>query len=153
MLTTISPRTHELRNEVVEELILDLVSESRGELDTSRIGGGRSRGMGAKRGKAGKRGHKVPLGEAYLSEEREAISATDREVQAVAKPSEVAKPNVPPKSLTVTCPDVEARARKLPLLRSRSNYAMPFGLMTRCVSASSPPILLVLACASQPGTC
>jgi hypothetical protein len=60
-----------LRNEVVEELILDRVSESGAELDTllmSRVNPERRRAQRAedeeKRGKTRKRGHKAPLGEA-----------------------------------------------------------------------------------------
>jgi hypothetical protein len=36
--------SHELRNEVVEDLIPDLVSESRGELDIELVSDGRNRG-------------------------------------------------------------------------------------------------------------
>src|SRR5260370_31542956 len=68
---------HELRNEIVEELILDRVSESGAELDTllmSRVNPEGRRAQRAedeeKRGKTRKRGHKAPLGEAQLSEEK-----------------------------------------------------------------------------------
>jgi hypothetical protein len=37
--------THELRNEVVEELIPDRVSESRAELDVELVRGSRNRGI------------------------------------------------------------------------------------------------------------
>jgi hypothetical protein len=42
---------HELRNEVVEELIPDLVGENRAELDAPLVRGGRNRGMESKKGR------------------------------------------------------------------------------------------------------
>jgi len=42
---------HELRNEVVEELIPDLMSESRAELDVERVGESRNRGMESEKGR------------------------------------------------------------------------------------------------------
>jgi len=66
-----SDSSHELRNEVVEERILDRVSESGAELDTLLVSRGNPKGRRAKRaedeekrGKTRKRGHKAPLGEA-----------------------------------------------------------------------------------------
>jgi len=40
-----------LRNEVVEELIPDLVSESRAELDVELVRGGKNRGMESEKGR------------------------------------------------------------------------------------------------------
>jgi hypothetical protein len=45
------PKAHDLRNEVVEELIPDLVSENLTELDVPHVRGGRSRGMENEKGK------------------------------------------------------------------------------------------------------
>jgi hypothetical protein len=42
---------HELRNEVVEELIPDLMSESRAELDVELVGESRNRGMESEKGR------------------------------------------------------------------------------------------------------
>jgi hypothetical protein len=42
---------HELRNEVVEELIPDLMSESRAELDAPLVGESRNRGMESEKGR------------------------------------------------------------------------------------------------------
>jgi len=70
--------SHELRNEVVEELISRLVGGSRAKLDDVLRSGYRREEWKAKRaedegnrGKARKTGQKAPLGEANLSEERE----------------------------------------------------------------------------------
>src|SRR5258708_39818026 len=43
--------SHELRNEVVEELSPDLMSESRAERDAPLVRGGRNRGMESKNGR------------------------------------------------------------------------------------------------------
>ena len=43
--------TPELRNEVVEELISDLVGENRAELDAPLVRGGRNRGMESEKGR------------------------------------------------------------------------------------------------------
>jgi hypothetical protein len=45
------PVSHELRNEVVEELIPDLVSESRTELDVELARGSRNRGRENEKGR------------------------------------------------------------------------------------------------------
>ena len=49
---SVSPpcNAHELRNEVVEELIPDLMSESRAELDVELVGESRNRGMESEKG-------------------------------------------------------------------------------------------------------
>jgi hypothetical protein len=59
--------------------------------------------------KARERGQEAPLGEACLSEER-GHRGNRGEVQAVAKPSEVAKPSGTPHSLIITWLAVGARA-------------------------------------------
>src|SRR5438094_6784154 len=46
-----SPNTHELRNEVVEELIPHLMSESCTERTAPCVGGNRTRGMESKKGR------------------------------------------------------------------------------------------------------
>ncbi len=43
--------SHELRNEVVEELIPDLMSEKRAELDIELVGKSRNRGMESEKGR------------------------------------------------------------------------------------------------------
>ena len=51
MILTVLGKTHELRNEVVEELIPDLMSESRAELDVELVGESRNRGMESEKGR------------------------------------------------------------------------------------------------------
>jgi len=65
---------HELRNEVVEELNSDLVSQSGANLDSKLVKGnktsGRENEKGGKGEKSGERGQGNSLGEASLSEAR-----------------------------------------------------------------------------------
>ncbi len=44
-------KAHELRNEVVEELISNLMNESCAEREAPRVGGGRNRRMESQRGR------------------------------------------------------------------------------------------------------
>src|SRR5258708_12417450 len=61
------------------------------------------------RSPSGQRGHRDPLGGVWLSEEREHRGAAPGSVQAVARPSAMAKSSGTPHSLLVTCPAVETR--------------------------------------------
>src|SRR5712691_1920931 len=67
-------RTHELRNEVVEELNSDLVSQSGANLDSKLVRGNKNSGMENEKGrraeKSGERGQGASLGEASLCEAR-----------------------------------------------------------------------------------
>ena len=51
----LSPYAHELRNEIVEELIVSRRSESRSELDSQPVRDDRSSGMESKTGKESKK--------------------------------------------------------------------------------------------------
>jgi hypothetical protein len=51
-VTLPSPITHELRNEVEEELISDLTNESCAEREALRVGGSRNWGMESQRGRS-----------------------------------------------------------------------------------------------------
>src|SRR5258708_16533744 len=62
------------------------------------------------RSPSGQRGHRDPLGGVWLSEESEHRGAAPGSVQAVARPSAMAKSSGTPHSLMVTCPAVEPRA-------------------------------------------
>jgi hypothetical protein len=46
-----APETHGMRNEIVEELLADLVRESRGEVDVELGSAGRNRGREQKKGR------------------------------------------------------------------------------------------------------
>jgi hypothetical protein len=65
---------HELRNEVVEELNSDLVSQSGANLDSKLVRGNKNSGMENEKGrrgeKSGERGQEDLLGQACLSEAR-----------------------------------------------------------------------------------
>ena len=65
---------HELRNEVVEELNSDLMSQSGANLDSKLVRGNKNSGMENEKGrrgeKSGERGQGDSLGEASLSEAR-----------------------------------------------------------------------------------
>src|SRR5947209_6613945 len=69
-----APHSHELRNEVVEELNSDLVSQSGANLDSKLVRGNKNSGMENEKGrrgeKSGERGQGDSLGEASLSEAR-----------------------------------------------------------------------------------
>jgi hypothetical protein len=80
----IGRQAHELRNEVVEELIPDLMSKGHAELDVERVRVAETEGWRAKRaeaeenrGTAREKGHEAPLREASLSEKREPASCQD----------------------------------------------------------------------------
>ena len=66
--------THELRNEVVEELNADLVSQSGANLDSKLVRGNKNSEMENEKGrrgeKSGERGQGDSLGEASLAEAR-----------------------------------------------------------------------------------
>src|SRR5713226_5616641 len=74
-----SPSAHELRNEVVEELMPGRINTSRGEQAAQLVRGGRNSGMESKQGRRWekwrdsqeKKERRAPLGEACLSEKGE----------------------------------------------------------------------------------
>ena len=51
ILAHLASYAHELRNEVVEELISNLMNESCAEREAPRVGGGRNRGMESQKGR------------------------------------------------------------------------------------------------------
>jgi len=108
--------THEMRNEMVEELNTDQVSESGAEQSLSLVRSGRTKGMtnetGRSRGEARKSQGKRPWDSTRTSSlvREEGAQRWSRWGYTVAKPSEVAKPAGIPNNVIVTCPAVSERA-------------------------------------------
>src|SRR2546429_3809239 len=116
VLTSLCRVAHELRNEIVEELIPNLMSESCTERTAPCVGGNRTRGMESKKGRRReelrKSQEKRPEGfhsEKQACPRRGNAEATESEGQTVAKPSEVAKRSGTPNNRIVTRPAVRGR--------------------------------------------
>jgi hypothetical protein len=117
--------SHELHNEVGEECRCGLRAKAMQnwtprcwEMAATEEYGAKRAADGRSRGQVRKGDHEVPLEEVRLSEEKKHRGTRRACVQAVAKPSEVAKTSGTPNSLIVTRPAVGTRA----LRTSRSSH-------------------------------